>query len=402
MAKRKRTVKAGRVPKAGRAKRARSTPGRHKKGKAVRIKKKSFAVKRMSRFARTGMGGTSGDVEYMTRKLGHKAKKSMTDVYKRINAALEPAYYRWQRLIGYEVAAGALALARGVVGVPPAAGSEEAMPMFMFNLSAVDRMRTGLAPGIQCAYQLKKVWPATGVVSPQYSFNFVTGNAPDGTVSQLPWLRENSSSTNPQCIRDILEWVDIRMDCIGATTIPTKWEISIVQFKDVTFEPEYQLANSTLDIDVMHRERQRALLYDAWINPWISHPILLQNPKLNATVIKQNVKVLFKQSFITQAKESTDLYTSGQEKIIKIFKWFNKTQVYEWDEANRPPNPQVGGVETMGYAQNNPPAIQNDVEPKQRLYLVVKAQCHTVNSATATVCPSFDIVMRKKHMEDVA
>lgn len=346
-------------------------------------------------------GSTSGDIQYMSRKVGKKPKKSMTDLYRRVNAAIEPCYYRWQGVKNYDEAQGFFLLNRLTSGTVPNAGSTEFLPLYMFNLSAIQGNRAGNAPLVNVGYKLKKQWDPVGLSNPFYICNQILGQNFLGVSGQDHYTRESASASTVTTKSDVLEWIDIRLDCVGPTAIPTKWVIQLVQFMDAYYTPEYQPNNTSVGgAEHVEKEQARTTLYDSWINPFISHPILLQNPKVSK-LAKHACKVLWQQDFITQPKESTDLFTSGQEKIIKIFKWMHRTQDYDWSETGRMPAVGVGAVETPGFALNTGGDFVNDVHYSKKLYLVVKAQSHTVNDSTTAKCPSFDLVIRKKHLEDV-
>lgn len=401
--KRKKANTGGRPAK--RAKTAK-TRGNGMGPRAFAMKRKKGKGSSKSKTTRGGarggvLTGTSGDVQYMTRKLGRKPKHSLADVYRKINCAVEPCYYRFQGVTEYSTDQGYWLMRRIITGTVPTAGSLESMPLFMFNLSAIVNNRNasgGYAATV--GYQLHKSW-GTGspIINPQYTFVAQNGQDANAVATQV-YTIENASADKKNILRDNLDWVDIRMDCIGPTSIPTEWCIQIVQFKDAVFEPEYTLQNPTAVNDVSARETERAQLYDELIQPCIMHPILLTNPKNRASVMSR-MKVIYKMKFTTQSKESVDNYQSGQERMIKIFKWMNKPQNYDWREVGRAPQPAVTGQESAGYPQNYGLSnFMNDVEPSKRVYLMIKAQNQYVGIDTKDKVASFDMVIRKKHSED--
>lgn len=362
--------------------------------------------------ARSGSGptnagaGTSGDVQYFSKKMGRKPKNSLSNLAKRVNASIEPCYYRWNYVLGYENPSGALSMQRDIIGTIPTSGASENMPFYIFNLTAIAGNTGGAAIAANVAYRLQKQW-VTGPMSPIYNFISQQGLDSNATLGSTTYQVESGNSATRRLQDDILDWVDIRLDCVGPTAIPTKWWLQLVQFKDPVYTPEYlEPVQSGLSSEAQQREMERLQLYDTWVQPLITHPILLQNPKIPAVVRKQ-VKILHQVSFITQPKESIDKFQGGQEKIIKMFKWLNKSQRYDWSEQGRPPATNANGTEKMGYAANTASFYWNDVEPTKRVYLVVKCQNHTpgaptTNPTPAEVVGTFDIVIRTKHSEDVS
>lgn len=367
------------------------------------IKKRPGKAGKRGRVNRGAPTGTSGDVQYMTRKLGRRPMKSLTDVYRKINVAVEPCYYRWQNLTDYSDDQGAFLMRRVISGgTIPAAGALESMPLFLFNVSCIANNRSGAGgTDVNVAYQLHKSW-VTGAVNPQYKFVVQSGNSAAGGGGANKYTVENANQAFKNLRCDCWDWLDVRMDCIGPTSIPTEWLVQLVQFKDSVFEPEYVVIGGTIpDQDTLSREQERVQLWDSIIQPAIKHPILLSNPKTKSTVGKR-MKVLYSMKFVTQPKESIDLYASGQEKMVKIFKWMNRLQSYDWREQGRAPQPATSGIESVGYPTNTGDAnFYNDVAPEKRVYLLVRAQNQYVGIDTKDKVASFDIIIRKKHSEDI-
>lgn len=347
-----------------------------------------------------GQGATSGDVVYINRTLGRKPKRNITNLYKKIQSACDPCYYRWQGVLPYDAGQGFLFLNRIVAGVPPADSSSETMPVHIFNLSCIQGNNNNTAAVVNNAWRLKKEWKTALAASPQYIFEAINGQTNTGATTAICYAQESSNTGLKAISRDVLDYVDIRLDLVGPTNIPTKWSVEIVQYLDPTLEPEYTVLGAAATGDQLQRERQRIQYYDNVVQPWITHPILLTNPKTSGTM-KSTVKTLHKMSFMTQPKLGDNNNDNGQERIIKIFKWLNKVQNYDWSETGKVPAVGALAAETMGFSVNTTGTnLLNDVAPGKRIYLIIKSQNQFVGSNGPTQCPTYDLVIRKKHTED--
>ena len=359
-------------------------PKKHK-----RVKKKGAAVlsDKADQF--------SGDLIEAKFRQGKKISKlKLTE--KLSMAATQPTYLRFQGLTAQDSATGYFSLGRFNVGVPPALTTTQTMPCYLFNLTSIGALQTNESVAVAVCTQAQRSWTATGA-QPDWLFNAVLGNNSAGSsASQQPYAIEAGIYNQTYVIRDLLEWVEIGIDCIGATNDPMKWTIEIVQFKDDYYCPEYSVVASAA-YDTLMKQNARNQFWDHELIPETSHPFNVQAP---IPSVKKAKRVLWAQSFTTQPKSNSDLYTVGEERRVKIFKRLNRIQEYQWSVSGRGP-PVVAGVDQLGWPVNlvssTAGSAQGDVEPRKRLYLMVKAQCPTVNTA-ATVCGSMDVMIRKKHM----
>ena len=348
---------------------------------------------------------TSSDVQYINRKIGKKPKTTLKSVAKVARAGVTSSTFRWQRLSNYINTQGELTLDRKTTGTIPNINSTENMPIYIFDVSGIPHNGANLGfttYSDQLCFQLVKNYQNSGLL-PLYTWTAVRGDSRNGGNSTGFELETGSDQAQHQS--SLWKWVEIQLDLIGPTSIPCKWDISLVQFKD-----EFCL-NQTNPTGLPQRNSSDTVSFTKYDMFWeklsyplISHPMAKQHGYQGFNPMK----TLYKQSLITQPKINTDLYTSGEEKIIKIFKWMNKLNKYDWmqDRAVKAPDDVVGGqTNPEGWANSAfaAPFVGNDyypkVHPRKRIWLMVRAQNYTAtaNGTTAPFCPSFDVVIRVGH-----
>lgn len=345
--------------------------------------------------------GMAGDVTFQSVKLGQKMESNGENAMKLSLAGMDAKILRFQACSDYSAPLGFHTLNRQVLGppLPPQQNAQENMPLIAFNLTAIVNNSTDGNPAV--CKRLTKFFREADA-PPEWIWTNLDGNLPNGTGGALTYNNDTTAATGAACTTrfDILEWLDIRMDCVGAQALPTQWEVKIVQFGLESLTPDYQPKIAPVQADEQNVEHVRKSYWDGEIQPYITHPIL---PMTNVNSGKEHVKILWKTNFTTQPKDSTDRYQSGNEKIIKIFQYLNRTSDYGWATDARPPAPGALGQERMGYPQSVN-QLRNDVEPEKRLYLIIKCQNHYFNvgqeepAVYGATGSSFDIVIRKKHL----
>lgn len=346
------------------------------------------------------IGGGTSEVSRYTRKLGRRPKKNVYNAFKQLQATLKPIYYRHQGCLPYSSAQGYHLLDRSVVGTLGNAGSSQNLPCYLFGLSNIFANQGSFSSPM--AWRLQQQFPVT--VS-EYAYHWVPikdQSADGSTVGTVPsWDIEERSTTTANGWpgdKDILSYADIRLICVGATTVATTFEISVVQFKHDWLHPEFIVEELSTRTDIEYEKMARAT-WEAEVYKYIQSPIMIERPGRTTDAIQ----VLHKINFTLQPKMTIESNDEGHHKIVKLFKWFNRTQNYNWQNVGVHALPGGGGIQPMSYQVNNvnnEPILQVSatVAPRARMYLMVKATNQTPAVAGATVTPSFDIVMRKKHI----
>lgn len=364
------------------------------------------------------------DLDYQKVHLGRPQKHNLKNAWKRISNDSTGVYYRWNAINDYSSPRGFVPLDRSFVGTYNAIGYTETMPLVLYDLSVINfnsggasTQRTGVA---QQLFLANLASDSNGPAGYRYVFRATNLNSfpavgshqtPDGletgvNLAANQYYVDNASGAingvNPAGPgkTDELAWVDIRLICVCTPTIPTTYEVSIIQLMDDWLHPGWEgTLNNPGGENLQYRQ-----LHDAfWENevfPFISSPIAVHNPAKN-----HRKKVIYQTKFVLQPKETTSAQAELTHKILKIFKYFNRTQRYDWSQPGLVPRAATlainnSAIPADGYAENNAQTLTCNVTPKARMYLMIKASHHASNSTLAVPTgPSFDIVIRKKHVQ---
>lgn len=409
--------RSGAAPSTRPQKKTRSRTTSSTVGKRLRYGKRKRAAKKGSRKrARKGnsvsqLSDITSDLVNVKRTLGRKAKLSLSNLSQKIKAGTDNIILRYQGINLYSSPQAFFLLDRVTSGATPA--YYENIPIMLFNLSQnwlnSSAGLGGTGAVSPAGWRLNRFGPQVSA-NPVYDYQFAPLNAQNqlgSTVSTPPYNTESAPKSGVlENKYDQLEWVDARLSCVGPTTYLCNWEISLITLKEDMLCPEFD-ATTTAGVgnfdDYLNQKLiQRMQFWGKMSAPLISHPI---NVNFGTFSTKGMYKVLYSTKFTTGPKESIDQMTTGQERQIKLFKWMNRLQNYMWAQPGAPPGP-TGLNENMGYDQNNGSvagSLQTDVDWSKRVYLMVKAQNNVASNVAATaqaagVCPSFDLLIRKKHI----
>lgn len=358
--------------------------------------RKSVLIKRRVKRRRSTPTGTSGDVVRRSYKYGRKMPNTVSTALKLTRMQMASTYYMFKAISDYKSNYGEIPLGRFVSGTWGQANSSQSMPAVFFNLTN-NVSTTNAEPS--CSIPLKYYISAT-----DYTYTFGPrdyGYQQNGTAKTNMWLVEKGSAHQNNA--HILDWLNIKLDCVGATTIPTRWSVMIVQFKDRALVPEI-LPDGSDQQALNHRN----MFYENFFRSDLTHPMNMGVPEIDW---QNKMRVLYKKNFMIQPKQSVDLHTSGDERWIKIFKRLNRTLRYDWaDEdpmiatgtgiGNEIPSAWISNTEASTFKE-----IQKDVDYTKRIYLIVK--CNNAYPSATTgrgdgqhgdvkTVGSFDICMRRK------
>lgn len=381
-------------------------------------RRRAAAVKRSGyTMGKNGKGMGSGQMTFITKKYGKRLSSTASNAMKLAKLAEDNIVMRWQRTVPYASATGAYFLDRGNTGIPPANGALENCPYYMFDLSGVAYNKINMTAGDNpvVAYKLQRKWATATGVNPQYSFlELQDGDTYNNVGLTGTWTIEKADDANTlatQVRKDMFSWLDIKMMCIGCTSIPTRFTIELIQLKDDSLHPSVTAETwSGVQTDALFKRRNQ--FYENEILRNIDGPLATMG---NSRNLRKEKKVIHKISFLIQPKTNIELDQEGDYKIIKFFKWINRLQDYKWLQQQTKGysldsvQPKVPGTElnttlteadTYAVPTDGPNAynVFNNVELKKRLYLTVKADSFYPGQTTQpTAVPSFDITIRKGH-----
>lgn len=365
--------------------------------------KRRITKKGTKKRARPTDNGTSGDRTVVSRKYGKRA--SVVSRTSKIAAATSTSIiYRLQGVLQYNATQGFYSMQRTPTGTPGTDNSAELMPLYLVELT--NRAFTGAsipADAVESIFQLRKNYLTSGGNNTDFPYyDFVPKTTQNGAGASITGSYSVEKAFQDPALNSnryhFLEWVDIRLDCISPTSIPCKWTVQIVQFKEDFLDPYSPVDTAPVAGTQEYRDiTQRNQFWDNQTYKLIAHPFMSDAHGTNQA---QLMKVLHSQSWIGQPKQSTDLFTSGDERMLRIFKYMNRLVDYGYTSDVRGPTPGGAGAETMGFAQDATTQLMAIPEAKKRIFLMIKAENFLI-SGGVTVTPTFDLIVRKKHMTDL-
>lgn len=288
---------------------------------------------------------------------------------------------RWQR-------ANVLNAGTGIPGAmvlnhTTAETDKTATPCYVMCLNHTNNSTTPTAGPM---YQL--LFTNTGAIQ----LNNAWCNNPDGSLTGPKWVAEKTypnivQGPNDPEVRYIMQaWYDIRLNCYGANSQPTVYDIMIVSMTDDFLDPLESPSSAQEAAD-------RHAVWQGMVQPFMSNPIL---PFLAP---KRKYRVHASTRFTLQPTLNIENDTTPQSRIVKLF--VRDGAIYDYcyhgdgfsgagadDKLSTTQFVQQGLTNSLDYS--DVPAA------KARKWLVIRA-LNTTRSASETSAntPSFDICVRK-------
>lgn len=195
-----------------------------------------------------------------------------------------------------------------------------------------------------------------------------------------------SSSTNPDARYIMNAWYDIRLNCYGATSQPTIFDIQVVSFAHAYLDPLEDPSNT-------QEANDRHAMYQGLVQKYMTNPIM---PVLQHDRKKLIVHAAVK--FTLQPTLTIENDATGQNRIVKMF--VKDGAIYDYcyhadgfTGAGADDKLSTVQFKTQGGADND---YADFPAAKARKWLIVRAM-NTTRSATETSAntPSFDLIVRK-------
>jgi hypothetical protein len=265
-------------------------------------------------------------------------------------------------------------------------------PLHLFDITSSNNVVQGSFVGYNPSWQMtfpnyNSVTPVGGIDAYVLFNNMVQGSV----YSTTQWDPENigrgitrvSSVPGKRCL---LKYVNVRMLCYGMTNMATKFEIDVIQLKEYYLHPD-------IDALLPYLNQYQVSATDFWqtmVKKQVTHPINNMTPKFNS-----QVKYLKRISFILQPRltnESDAVIVHSRQ--VNLFIPMNRVCTYDW--TNEQPDPSIESVNSY---QQELGCVACTVEPKKRVYLMVRALNpnlqQNVDTVTTNFTPSYDIMIRQ-------
>lgn len=339
----------------------------------------------------TKSDGTSGEQSFYSKADGKPLKKSLANVYKILSANTAKNWYECNSCNplwgsngnGFHV----------LQAVQNAAQMPLTLPIDIWDLTAVPNIVNNVVTIPQNRWQMQMSnETASAVVST------VNGGV------QVPLFLQNSvgTTTNNDSYPESSDlWVStqIKLNLVGALTVPVTFHVYLVQFKKDYLCPDViqTLSNSAQsNPSTAQYLAEATAFWQAMAKPLMFNPILVQssNHMKDVKVIKHDVFHLEpKLSTEPTANEGTAV-AWPHVKTVSYFERMNRKLDYKWNDTGTVALSDIN--QTMVDAGDT----RATVEPSKRVYMILACEAFETNQTTAfsnVRNGSYDIMMKHRH-----
>lgn len=239
--------------------------------------------------------------------------------------------------------------------------------------------------------------PLTGLfmnpTNGQIDFINRLGTDSDGTTTTSQWKTEEASMQNFQSLpltKDILKWVNIRLNLYGARSKATKFRVMLVRFKDNEVVPTPSGATDYLPATAISSKRTQ--FYQSLLKPYVFSPIAT-----TTNLYSKYMQVIKNEQFIINDVSTTSFDSAPMSKVINWFVRLDRVCNYVNNAVNI--NTGADVADQADYTVNVGQQIYPYTSPTSRLYLIVMASAWTdcANVPTTQTQPTYDISVRACH-----
>jgi len=301
-------------------------------------------------------------------------------------STLESIIYRWNGVKAF-AGNGLYWMQNRVVAV-----GERNLPWYMLDLTAVQNWSTAVVPSYPMVQLRQQV--ATG----NMFFATIDGLANDGVTAQNRYQVEKgpgtdgASATQSQAPfgKSMIQHASIQANLWGAKSKATKYMVQIVRISDEDLVPDHNLAQAGTEVSLATPKRND--FYQNMIKSWTFNPI-----STTGGISARKYKVLKTQTITIEPNPTTDGDGDPQIVVYKAFLKLNKLMKYE--ETAVALATAGDTLDQADYALNTGGQNTSQVNPKSRIYLVLRATNYGDDGASDTnaFTPSFDLSVRIKH-----
>jgi len=264
------------------------------------------------------------------------------------------------------------------------------LPWYMMDLTAVNNVNAaGVLVNSSPMLQLRQV-----AASGNMFFSRIAGFTANGVATAFPYQVEKAPEIGPNANapfgKSMISHASIQANLWGATSKATKYMVQVVQITDDDLVPDHFLSDQAQG-DVSRATPKRNDFYQNMIKSWTFNPIAT-----TGGMSARKYKVLKTQTINIAPSPTTDGDLDPQCVVYKAFLKLNKLMRYE--ETSAALATDVDTNDQADFAVNLGHQITTQVNPKSRIYLVIRATNYGTDASDSNVfTPSFDLSVRIKH-----
>lgn len=310
-------------------------------------------------------------------------------VYKLAMASLEPCWFRVQGLTQFDTSSGYFPIAQRIL-----ASTAVSYPIHVWSLTSFPNINGAgslITPNIGYAMGFSGTANTSTVTSNVLSTQTTTG----ATVANSGLIPENypglAASTYSPYRKLYHEWSHVKLNLYGTRSRATRYTCELVQTND----------SSAVDFLSGKDPVKQADYVD-----YLSRPFVFNNILMGDVQSRKYHKVIRRYETTIDPIQTIEFGGSNAPPRIQTVNWFikhNKIRRYDWTDDTGQSTHSITGTTGANF-ETNLQGVQTDVDPKQRLYLVIRALAPSVDATKTAVMdavnpdtePSYDMCMRQK------
>jgi len=265
-----------------------------------------------------------------------------------------------------------------------------ALPLYLFDLTSVNNISAGTAIKAIPMLQLQQ-----DNVAGAMAFAQVQGLAANGATLTSNLVAEVQTAVGTGTglnlpapyTKSVLESASIKLNCWGAVSKSTRFQLSIVRFSDQDLVPTH----GTYAVDLAAANTKRTDLFQSLIKSLTFNPISTTGGAFN-----KRMKVIKSMNFTIEPQQTTDSDTDPSVKSVswtlKLNKLLDFTERSEVIQTIADTNDQADYIEHTGQV------IKAQIKPTSRMYLMIRSTNYGLDATESNVLtPSFDLSIKLNH-----
>jgi hypothetical protein len=323
-----------------------------------------------------------------------KRRRSMKFTVRKLNKQMEKAIWRFQRIRPFDNH-GTLACGQNTFN------NKVHYPLYVFDLTCINNYGQSVVHLPKVGLRFAQTGAFDNVTEPVWET--VIGDAPNGQLGNQGWHAEkmptSSAIENQAAGASFLRWIDLRLNCWGCQSRPTKFTIQIIKIKEEDYDPwKFVNANINTDLSTFQARQKHMSFWSSQVKSYAYNPIA----SIGTSDLQKGFKVVKNVSFTIDPTMSTE---SDPDPHVKTIKWFMKLNKYLNYKTHQENNSAINyeSVYSNQYISDSGQSNNCYVGTRYKTILVVKALAvsptnfevsDTIDSART---PSFDILLRSCH-----
>jgi len=256
-------------------------------------------------------------------------------------------------------------------------GTNRFFPAYLMDL-------TGCIQVANAATPMKRAYcNVGGATDGKIQWETQSGLDPAGAPSQsLQRIESPSGVANSSHSKSFLEWINLKLSFMGATSRPTRIQVQLIQFRDAEMDPWHHDGTVSFAHQAVWQSLMSRLTVNA-LHDW-------KNPDPKA------IKILATKVVTFQPIDNQEADTRGHTHTMKWFHRVNKLLDYRQggnvtvDDADFSTTKEIVNISGENFA--------NKVDSRNKIFLYVTAYCSYQNlTVNAALHPSFEWNVTMKH-----